>query len=138
MDARLQVVSSACSTVLEHFSLILGPSCKCCLVSTRHHMHDAVYWLAADPFDTRPDEWRPNLINYAWVCNMNRHLAPSDRAGFDQFQADYRMVTSVSQCHQVRHHWKNNQMRSVTGRTRLDTNSTEWTSAARTSDRVHR
>lgn len=104
----------------------------------RYHMHDAVYWLAADPLDTRADEWRPNLINYAWVCDTNQQFAPSDRAGLEQYHLDFGMVTSVHQCHQVRRHWRNNQMHSPAGRTRINTDSTEWTSASRTSNGVHR
>ncbi|CAM9631899.1 unnamed protein product, partial [Ectocarpus fasciculatus] len=46
-----------------------------------YHMHDAVYWLAADPYDTRPDDWRPDIIQYAWVCQANGRHVPSDAEG---------------------------------------------------------
>ncbi|CAM9766040.1 unnamed protein product [Scytosiphon promiscuus] len=91
-----------------------------------YHMHDAVYWLPADPFDTQPDEWRPDLLKYAWVCQANGRHTPDDAAGLEQYLADYRLVSNVKQCHIVKQHWKERRMRDPQTRTPIDTNCDEW------------
>lgn len=93
-------------------------------------MHDAVYWLAADPYDTRPDDWRPDIIQYAWVCQANRHHVPSDAEGLDQYLGDYRMVKTLTQCEIVKAHWKKGSMKTPATRTKIDTDSTEWAASA--------
>lgn len=89
-------------------------------------MQDAVYWLAADPWDTQPDQWRPDLRQYAWVCQAEGRFAPPDDAGMKQFIADYHMVQSQTQCEIVRDHWLDRQMIEPATRTTIDTESKEW------------
>lgn len=89
-------------------------------------MHDAVYWLPADPWDTQPEQWRTDLTNYAWVCQANGRLAPDDAAGMEQYVADFRKVTNLKQCALVGSHWKMPHMRHAATRTTIDTSSKEW------------
>eukprot|EP00903_Cladosiphon_okamuranus_P019502 g17934.t1 len=91
-----------------------------------YHMHDAVYWLPADPWDTQPDQWRPDLSNYAWVCQANGRLAPHDEAGMKQYVADFHSVQNQRQCNIVRSHWSDLKMRKAATRTVLDRSSKEW------------
>lgn len=91
-------------------------------------MHESVYWLAANPHDTQPNDWRPDLIKYAWVCQANGRHAPDDVEGLDQYVADFRMVTNNRQCQLVRGHWERGNMRDPAKRTQLDTASAEWRS----------
>lgn len=89
-------------------------------------MHDAVYWLAADPYDLHPEVWRPYLVKYAWVCQTNGRVAPKDLAGLEQYVADYNMVDSLKHCNMVSRHWQRPHMRDAATRTTIDTNSGEW------------
>ena len=89
-------------------------------------MHDAVYWLPSDPWDTQPDQWRPDLGKYAWVCQANGRLAPHDEAGMKQYVADFHMVQNQRQCQLVRKHWTNPKMKEAATRTKIDTSSKEW------------
>lgn len=89
-------------------------------------MHDAVYWLPADPLDTQPGQWRPDLLKYAWVCQANGRHAPDDEAGFDQYVADFQMVRNQKQCRIVRNHWKGRTKKVPATRTKIDTSSKEW------------
>ncbi|CAB1118503.1 unnamed protein product [Ectocarpus sp. CCAP 1310/34] len=95
-----------------------------------YHMHDAVYWLAADPYDTRPDDWRPDIIQYAWVCQANGRHVPSDAEGLNQYLGDYRMVKTITQCEIVKAHWKKGSMKSPATRPKIDTDSKEWAASA--------
>ncbi|CAM9111525.1 unnamed protein product [Hapterophycus canaliculatus] len=91
-----------------------------------YHMRDAVYWLAADPYDAQLYDWRPDLIKYAWVCQASGRHTPHDAAGLAQYVADFRMVTSVNQCRLVNQLWKEARMKDPNTRVRVDTNSEEW------------
>eukprot|EP00903_Cladosiphon_okamuranus_P017930 g16498.t1 len=44
-----------------------------------YHMHDAVYWLPADPYDTLPGQYRPDLSKYAWPTAVARVNAAEER-----------------------------------------------------------
>eukprot|EP00903_Cladosiphon_okamuranus_P015304 g14138.t1 len=94
-----------------------------------YHMHDAVYWLAADPWDTQPGQWRPNLAMFAWVCQANGRHAPGDEAGINQYIADFRMVETQKQCLLVNRHWGRPEMKVPATRTKIDTGSREWMQA---------
>lgn len=89
-------------------------------------MHDAVYWLPSDPYDARLDDWRPDLLKYAWVCQANARHSPSDAAGRLQYEADYRMVTSFAQCKIVTRYWDVAWEQDPAIRTGIDTNTKEW------------
>lgn len=91
-------------------------------------MHDAVYWLGADPYDMEPGGWRPDLLNYAWVCQANAGRAPKDSAGQQQFIADFRMVQNINQCQLVQRHWLKIENIDPATRTNLDTSLEEWRS----------
>ncbi|CAM9442866.1 unnamed protein product [Ectocarpus sp. 4 AP-2014] len=93
-----------------------------------YHMHDAVHWLAIDPYDTEPDDWRPDVSKFAWVCQANGRRAPQDPAGMEQYVADYRMVRSIDQCEIVKNHWEQREMLIPETRTKIDTNSERWMS----------
>lgn len=92
-------------------------------------MHDAVYWVAGDPLDTQPGDWRPDLIKFAWVCQADGRDAPKDAAGMKQLVADFRMVRNQKQCMLVRNHWKERGMKNPATRTKVDTSSEEWNQA---------
>ncbi|CAN0197979.1 unnamed protein product, partial [Ectocarpus fasciculatus] len=91
-----------------------------------YHMHDAVHWLPADPYDARLDDWRPNLLNYAWVCQANGRHVPSDATGYNQYVADHRMVTTLAQCEIVRRYWDVAWEQDPAIRTGIDTDSRQW------------
>lgn len=90
-------------------------------------MHDAVYWLAADPLDTQLGQWRPDLIKFAWVCQANGRDAPEDEAGMNQYVADFHMVRTQEQCRIANAHWSNRDQRDKPAlRTKIDTSTKEW------------
>ncbi|CAB1112818.1 unnamed protein product [Ectocarpus sp. CCAP 1310/34] len=66
-----------------------------------YHMHDAVHWLAVDPRDARPGDWRPDLRKLERVCQVNRRCAPEDPALLEQYLADYRTIKSFDECDAV-------------------------------------
>ncbi|CAN0285107.1 unnamed protein product [Ectocarpus sp. 6 AP-2014] len=66
-----------------------------------YHMPDAVHWLAMDSVGTQPD-----LGKFEWVCQANRRYAPADPAGLEQYEADYRKITSIDECNAVTSHWQ--------------------------------
>lgn len=82
-------------------------------------MPDAVYWMAADPYDLRPDQWRIDLIKYQWVCQANGRSLPEDAAGKAQFEADFLTVTNVEQCNSVVQQWRNKFMKYPETRTAI-------------------
>ncbi|CAM9656637.1 unnamed protein product [Ectocarpus sp. 4 AP-2014] len=91
-----------------------------------YHMRDAVQWLPVDPHDMQPDNWRPDLRKYSWVCPTSELHAPQDQDGLEQYIADYRMVRTISQCRIVIAHWGKSHMRTPNTRTRIDMTSKEW------------
>ncbi|CAM9820997.1 unnamed protein product [Ectocarpus fasciculatus] len=93
-----------------------------------YHMNDAMHWLAIDPYDIQPDDWRPDVRKFAWVCQANGRRAPQDAAGMEQYVADYRMVKSINQCTLVKDHWERREMLKPETRTRIETNSEHWMS----------
>lgn len=64
-------------------------------------MPDAVHWLAMDSVGTQPD-----LGKFEWVCQANRRYAPADSAGLEQYEADYRKITSIDECNAATSHWQ--------------------------------
>ncbi|CBJ30864.1 hypothetical protein Esi_0218_0031 [Ectocarpus siliculosus] len=66
-----------------------------------YHMPDAVHWLAMDSVGTQPD-----LGKFEWVCKANRRYAPADPAELEQYEADYRKITSIDECNAVTSHWQ--------------------------------
>ena len=40
----------------------------------RYHMHDEMHWMATDPYDMQVNEWRRDVTNYAWVCQVSSLL----------------------------------------------------------------
>lgn len=99
------------------------------LFEYRYHMHHAVYWLAADPYDMEPEVWRPHITKYAWVCQANGRHAPEDSSGRKQYVADYREVDSIKHCEIVGRHWDNPKMLDAATRTTIDKFNTEWLEA---------
>lgn len=71
-----------------------------------YHMHDAVYWIAVDPFDLQPDQWRPDLANYAWVCEANARIFLKDEADKAQYLADLLSVRSPDDCLSFGQYWR--------------------------------
>lgn len=69
-------------------------------------MHDAVYWLAADPLDLQPDQWRPNLTKYAWVCQANARTFPEDEEEKSKYKVDLLSVRSSDECNSVVQYWR--------------------------------
>eukprot|EP00903_Cladosiphon_okamuranus_P017929 g16497.t1 len=92
-----------------------------------YHMRDAVHWIPADPWDIQPDQWRPNLSKFAWVCKADRRLTPKDELGIRQYIEDFSMVQNQRQCNIVQRHWSNPTMKKRSARTKIDTTSKEWT-----------
>ena len=80
-------------------------------------MPETVYWMAADPYDLRPDQWRIDLIKYQWVCQANGRSLPGDAAGKEQFKADFLGVTNVDQCSSVVQQWRKREMKDPETRT---------------------
>lgn len=83
-------------------------------------MHDAVEWMAADPLDIREDEWRRDLIKYAWVCQANGAHFPTDKTGQDQYLADLLAVETVQSCSDFTARWANPEMLDVVTRTSIN------------------
>ncbi|CAB1106307.1 unnamed protein product [Ectocarpus sp. CCAP 1310/34] len=66
-----------------------------------YHMPNAVHWLIMDYVGTQP-----GLGKFEWVCQANRRYAPADPAGLEQYEADYRKVTSIDECNAVTSQWQ--------------------------------
>lgn len=102
----------------ERFKLVaVKKTFYVCIGHFRYHMPDIVYWLAADPYDLRPGQWRVDLIKYQWVCQANARLLPEDDAGKEQFKADFLTVTNVEQCNSVVQQWMRREMMNPETRT---------------------
>lgn len=65
---------------------------------SRYHMHDAVHWMATDPLDQTPDEWRRDVTRYAWVCQANGRHMPTDKEGQEHYIAVLQNVTTFDEC----------------------------------------
>lgn len=94
--------STNCSVFLS-FDL---PTC-CVYPKHRFHMHDAVEWMAVDPLDIRADEWRQDLLKYAWVCRAHHRHIPEDKAGQAQYFAELLAVKTRSICDDLTAKWEN-------------------------------
>lgn len=95
----------------------------------RYHMHDAVYWLAADELDALSRQRRPDPSKYAWVCQASGRHAPVDEGGMAQYIADFHMVQTQKQCLLVRNRWNDLNMKERDTRAKIDTSSEEWMQA---------
>lgn len=82
-----------------------------------YHMPQAVYWMAADPYDLRPDQFRIDLLKYQWVCQANGRSLPEDEEGKVQFRDDFLRVTNTPQCNFVVQHWRDRTMKVPETRT---------------------
>lgn len=97
----------------------------------RYYLYNTIYWLPADPWDTQPEQWRPDLSKFAWVCRpKGRQYSPDDDAGMTQYVADFRMVQSARQCQMVIDHWIIQKDEAPAARKRIDTSSEDWLVAA--------
>lgn len=61
-------------------------------------MHDAVHWMAMDPLDQTPDEWRRDVLQYSWVCQANGRHMPEDEEGRAHYIAVLTNVTTFEEC----------------------------------------
>lgn len=87
-------------------------------------MHDAVHWMATDPLDIDPDDWRRDITKYAWVCQANGRFYPKDAAGQQLYMENYLAVRSAAHCRILTELWLRPEMYVPETRTYLDT--TEW------------
>ena len=82
-------------------------------------MREAMYWMPADPYDLRPDQFRVDLLRYNWVCQANGRFLPVDAAGKEQFKQDFLSVTNTHQCNIVVLQWRKRSMKSPETRTQI-------------------
>lgn len=61
-------------------------------------MHDAVHWMATDPYDQTPSEWRQDLNRYSWACQANGRLMPKDQQGIEKYISALLNVTTFDEC----------------------------------------
>lgn len=76
-------------------------------------MHEAVEWMAVDPLDIRVDEWRQDLLKYAWACRANDRHIPEDKVGQDQYFAELLAVKTISNCDDLTAKWENQRMSTI-------------------------
>lgn len=61
-------------------------------------MHDGVHWMATDPYDQTPGEWRRNVLKYAWVCQANGRHLPDHQEGKEKYVEALLNVTTFDEC----------------------------------------
>lgn len=64
----------------------------------RYYMHDAVHWMAIDPLDQIPGDWRRDISKYSWVCQANGRLMPTDEKGRFEYMETLTSVSSFDDC----------------------------------------
>ena len=82
-------------------------------------MPEAVYWMPADPYDMRPNQFRVDLLRYSWVCQANGRFLPGDAAGKKQFKDNFLSVTNTQQCNAVVLQWRKRSMKNPETRTQI-------------------
>lgn len=87
-------------------------------------MPEAVYWMAADPYDLGPNQWQIDLIKYQWVRQANARSLSKDVAGKAQFQADLLNVANVEQRKSFGDQWRKREMKDPETRTTIS--RTAW------------